>query len=82
MSGYDLFNTSITILSVGDQIQSGLYNFHSRYDSYLNLLSIWASYGRFFDTLKGFVWALLNSDPSQVLPAMKQVLAMGTTVVN
>ena len=30
-------NTSITILSFGDQIQSGAYNLHSRYDSCLNL---------------------------------------------
>jgi len=38
-----------------------------------------ASQGRFSETLKDFVCALLNSDPSRVIPAMKQVLAMGST---
>jgi hypothetical protein len=37
MSGYDLLNTSVTILSFGDQIQPGTYALHSRYDSCLNL---------------------------------------------
>ena len=36
MSGYDCLNMSVTLLSFGDQIQSGAYTLHSRYDSCLN----------------------------------------------
>jgi hypothetical protein len=38
-----------------------------------------ASQGRFSKRLKGFVGALRHHDPSQLIPALKQVLAMGTT---
>jgi hypothetical protein len=60
-------------------LRATIYARTRRCDLLSNTFLYLASQGRFSEILKDFVCALLNSDPSQVIPAMKQVMAMGST---